>query len=461
MSCDLALLRFQTFFIPLRYPFFNDLKRRANKVNITTNPHLGTLKTKRPSAPPAKAQQKTTDTTPQTVQDSVDITSSATETPRKPLGQKLSRQIRRGFLSAASTGMAALNSILTIPVGIQMGLDTVKDMETERRAAESQSETTETSTRTAAEQKRLNAARISTLASTAASGAIGMAVLGPVGLVVGSVVGYLKGMVGNHLEVRSGIADQKMEKISSDVKNTVGSAKGAWAKTKAIFQGATSGAVEGYKTRKLTSKIQLSGMLDGVGEAVEDWKESKSEPVKELADGSEHNAFSQAAMRFSGGLFGTAGVLINAPGGMIIGTLESLKETSSYIPSQMEKNLMLWSTNVGKFLPAAIVSATFGVAAGTAVGVATASVTSIIDGRLGVNRKIARPVEKAVKEAHGEEGVKENLRAYYRAGKGSVVGLSAGVREGWNAGFQGGVEMLSDALAATPEAIEHTPKEDV
>ena len=176
--------------------------------------------------------------------------------------------------------------------------------------------------------------------------------------------------------------------------------------------------------------------------------------------GSDYNFLTKAAMAVSGGVFGTAGVLINAPGGAVIGTLESLKETKSYVPSQMEKNLMLWSTNVGKFLPAAIVSATFGVAAGTAIGVATASVTSIIDGRLGVNRKIARPVEEAVKKAHGEEEVRENLRAYYRAGKGAVVGLSAGIREGWKSGFQGGVEVLSDALAATPESVDAGKDED-
>lgn len=411
-----------------------------------------------------KVEKKAPQAPPETNVDSVELSSAEavkSPEPQKARKNKVSRMLRKGFLSAASTVTAAMHSVLSIPVGMQMGLDTVKQIEAERLASPEAQKPEETeSKRSAEEMKRLNAARISTLASTAAAGAIGMAALGPVGLVVGSVVGYLKGMVGNHLEAKSGIREQKMQKITADVKQSVGDSTGLWARAKAMLKGASSGAVAGYKTRKTTSKIQLSGMLDGIGEAVEDWKESKSKPVKELSDASDHNPLSKAAMRVSGSLFGTAGVMINAPGGMIIGTLESLKETPSYIPSQMEKNLMLWSTNVGKFLPAAIVSATFGVAAGTAVGVATASVTSIIDGRLGVNRKIAQPVEKAVKEAHGEEEVKENLRAYYRAGKGAVVGLSAGVREGWNAGFQGGVEMMSDLLAATPEAIETSDKDD-
>ena len=398
-------------------------------------------------AKPVKAESETP-----VQQDSVVISTDAA-VEEKSRRHKLSRMIRKGFLSAASTGMAALNSILSIPVGMQIGLDTLKENHADSKPPETEVKQAE-GQRSPQELKRLNAARISTIASSTGGSVVGMALLGPVGLVVGGVVGYLAGTTGNHLETRSGIADQKMDKITADVKEAVGDSQGLWAKAKAILRGGASGAVQGYKTRKTTSKIQLSGMLDGVGEAVKDWKESKSEPVKPLQDDSEHGLLTKAAMTLAGGVFGTAGVMINAPGGAIIGTLESLKETKSYIPSQMEKNLMLWSTNVGKFLPAAIVSATFGVAAGTAVGVATASVTSIIDGKMGVNRKIARPVEQAVKEAHGEEEVKENLRAYYRAGKGSVVGLSAGIREGWKAGFQGGVEMLSDVLATTPEAIE-------
>jgi len=366
--------------------------------------------------------------------------------------------------------MAALNGLLSIPVGMQIGLDTVRHpkvdaaQEGEKAAqpgveeASSSAESEAPEKLSAEDVKRLNAARISTLSSVAATSLIGLGVLGPVGFVVGGVVGYLTGTIGNHLEARSGIGEQKIDKISAEVEQRVGDSKGLWGSTKALASGAVNGAIEGYKSRKTTSKIQLSGIIDGVGDAVADWKDSKSAPVKQLRENSPHGTLTKAAMTMAGGLFGVAGVMFNAPGGLVIGILESLKETTSYIPTQMTKNVMLWATNVGKFLPAAIVSATCGVAAGTAVGVATASVTSIIDGRLGVNRKIALPVETAVKRAHGETEVKENLRAYYRAGKGSVVGLSAGVREGWKAGFQGGVEMFGDLLATTPESIEASEK---
>lgn len=442
-----------------------------------------TNQTAAPAATPASSEAKKVEAEAALPQDTVEISdASNTEEAapaQEPKKRNLSRLVRRGFLSAASTAMGVFNGLLSIPVGIQIALDTANEVAAEKAATkEAAAETTENDAAAAPEQqdaeaaektskfspsetKRLKAARAATTSSVVASGLVGLGVMGPVGLVLGGVMGYLTGTVGNHLEARSGIGEQKMERITESVQNAIGESGGLWAKTKAVVTGAAQGAVEGYKTRKTTSKIQMAGVLDGVADAVEDWKQAENAPIKEFQDES-NGAFTKAAMAVAGGVFGTAGVMINAPGGAVIGNLESLKENSNYKPTQMEKNIMLWATNVGKFLPAAIVTTlasvvagpAVGVAAGTAVGVATASVTSIIDGRLGVNAKIARPVKNAVKEAHGEEDVKENLRAYYRAGKGSIVGLSAGVREGWKAGFQGGVEMINDMWAAQPESID-------
>ena len=371
-------------------------------------------------------------------EDSPDVPEDTVET-----SSKLARKLKKGMISAASTGMAALSALTSIPEGIQIGLDT--------KAGKSD------------ETKRLNAARVSTLTSVATSSAVGALVLGPVGFVVGGVVGYLKGTISNHLQARSGVADQKIDAVTKAVEESVGESKGVWGSLKAMARGAVEGSKHGYKDKKVTSKIQLSGVLDGIGEAAKDMKAAEPDRFTELEEDSRHNTLSQLAMRGAGILFGTAGVMINAPGGMVIGILESLKETTSYAPSQMTKNTMLWATNVGKFLPAAaiagLVGGPIGIAASTAVGVATASVTSMIDGRLGVNHKIAQPVKAAVKEAHGEQEVKENLRAYYRAGKGATVGLAAGVREGWKSGYRGGVEVIRDIIAATPESIEREQEE--
>lgn len=349
------------------------------------------------------------------------------------------RTLRKAALSAASTGAGLLSAVTSIPEGIKIGLDTKNGVSDE--------------------QKRLNAAHVSTVSSVVSSALIGAATFGPIGLAVGGVLGYISGTMSNHLKARSGVGAQKVGEISKTVEKAVGDSESVWGTAKAVAAGAYEGVVQGYKTRKMTSKIQMSGMMDGVADAIEDAKESRkqSKPTQELAD-DDRSPVTKAAMTAAGVMFGAAGVMINAPGGAVIGSLESLKETSNYFPSKMEKSTMLWATNVGKFLPAATIAAAVGgpvgIAASTLVGVATASVASMVDGRYGVNKKIARPVEKAVKEAHGEESVKENLRAYYRAGKGSVVGLSAGVREGWKAGFQGGVDMVRDAVEAAPEAVE-------
>lgn len=354
------------------------------------------------------------------------------------------RKMRKRGLAAASVVLGSVNALASIPKGIQLGLDTVKG--------------------TSEEKKVLNEARISTLTAVSSSSLAGLTVAGPVGLVVGGVVGYVAGTLGNHLASRSGTGGADRKHISEAVEKSVGESKGLWGKTKAIYRGAVEGAKRGYQTRATTSKIQLSGMLDGVEAAIQQVSESKGTEHPEFSPDSKHGLFKQAMLLAGGVLGGVAGVAINAPGGMVTGVLESLKETKSYVPSDMEKSLMLWATNVGKFLPAAAVSATLGgavgIAASTAVGVTTASLASIIDGRLGVNRKIAGPVQRAVKEAHGEEDVKENLRAYYRAGKGAVVGLAAGIHEGWKAGFKGGMEIVDGTVASIPEAVDKEEKKE-
>ena len=93
--------------------------------------------------------------------------------------------------------MATMSAIGSIPEGMQIGMDTKKG--------------------SSEEVKRLNAARVSTITSIAMSSAVGGAVLGPVGFVVGGVVGYLSGTISNHLQTRSGVADQKTENVSKAV----------------------------------------------------------------------------------------------------------------------------------------------------------------------------------------------------------------------------------------------------
>lgn len=96
-------------------------------INGTQNRAISTASRANNALPtPAKLVQTESETPVQ--QDSVTLsTDDSVEENQKSRHHKLSRMIRKGFLSAASTGMAALNSILSIPVGMQIGLDTLKD----------------------------------------------------------------------------------------------------------------------------------------------------------------------------------------------------------------------------------------------------------------------------------------------------------------------------------------------
>ena len=361
------------------------------------------------------------------------------EPAQAPPQSKLGRKVRKGFLEVASVGVGLHGALSTGIQGIQTGIDVKMGRDPEKIA--------------------LNSARISTLTSVLSGTSIGLAVMGPVGLVVGGVVGYISGTIGNHLDSRSGNGAQRQENITKAVEKSLGDSEGLWGATKAVATGAIQGAKDGFKGRRMTAKIQLAGMLDGVEESADYWREAKVDDPINMDVGKDEAGLSKLLKTAGGLVLGVAGVLINAPGGAVIGVLESLKETKSYIPSKMTQSLVLLATNVGKFIPATIATVVGGPAVGTAVGLATGSVASSADGHFGVNRKILTPVENAVDKAHGEEAHQESLRAYYRAGKGAVVGFSAGVREGWKVGFQGGVDMVNNALASTPEAIEKDEKE--
>ncbi len=376
-----------------------------------------------------------------------DTDDKVTLSDEKAVPKKRKRRVRKGFLKAASTGMAIYESVVSLPESIALGLDTANGA--------------------SHEVKRTHSTRLSILSNTLAGAAVGSALGGPVGLVCGGVMGFLSGTMSNHLAAKSGVADQRVKNVSDKVSTSIGESKGAWGKIKGAVAGAFHGTKEAFQTRKTTATIQLAGALDGI-EHVREAKEAGefSSHVESTTSKKAQSRFGGLLQKSVGLVCGVSGVMINAPGGLIIGMLESVKDSKNYKPDQLTKSTMLLATNVGKFLPAAAVAAVLGgpvgIATSTAVGVATASLDSIIDGRFGVNRRIAGPVERAVNEAHGEENYQENLRAYYRAGKGAVVGLSVGVDQGWKTGRQGGIDIVSDLVDATDSvaATEADEKKD-
>ena len=370
--------------------------------------------------------------------DSVDIGTgepAQVETPKKA---KRSRKVRKAFLQAASTVSALYSAAIAIPAGAQLGLDTLADKPNE--------------------VKKYNSARLNTLSNVAAGAGAGLLVGGPVGLVCGGVLGYLGATMDNHLSVRSGDGQDRIDKVSSKVTSATSDKGRVIDKVKAVLVGSAESAKQAFKSRKITSKISLAGRLDGMKDAVTDLKEEGFETPDIPKQFEDCSRLTKTLLKASGVACGLTGVMINAPGGMIVGMLESLKGNEKSKPTQMMTTSMLLATNLGKYLPALAVAAVLGgpvgIAAGAALSLATGSLPSIIDGRSGVNRSMTRQVDKSVKESQGDDQLTdESLKAFYLSGKGSAVGLVGGIREGWKSGYDAGVKLFDGLLATTPESV--------
>ncbi len=354
--------------------------------------------------------------------------------------RKSYRPVRRAFLEVASTGVGVLNAVSGLPEGVQIAKDTMAGASTDAKVTK--------------------VGRWGVLASVTTGSAVGMAIGGPVGLVCGAALGFLGGTLNQHLAERSGAVEHRVNSVSGQVQKAIGEEPGAWGRVKGLVTGAAAGVKEGFQQGKRTSKIQLAGALDGVEEVMKGaHKASDDNPVSK-PELPELGRLGKILAKTTGLLCGISGVMINAPGGLVIGMLEPLKEDQNRLPDGLTKTSLLIATNVGKVVPGAMVAGALGgpvgAAAGAAVGLVTASLTSIIDGRFGVNRRIARPVEKSVEKSHSGEISKNNLRNYYRSGKGAVVGLAAGVREGWNAGYQGGIDMVNGVLSVSESKASKT-----
>jgi hypothetical protein len=340
-----------------------------------------------------------------------------------------------GLLTAAAAGVAAYDALVALPDSVLLGLDT--------QAGHSD------------EIKKARTTKLSVLSHTVAAGALGALVAGPVGLVCGAVIGFLSGTMSNFLDGKSGFAERRRQRVSERVQEAVGQDKGLSGRWKAALAGAAQGTKETFKTRSVTAKVQLAGAVAGIKAA----SQSVSAPVSPASTTRQGGFVSRCLKAAAGFVCGVSGVMINAPGGLLVGMLESLKEAGEppeVVPSQLKKTTMLMATNVGKFLPAAavgvLIGGPVGIAASTAVGLINASLATIIDGRFGLNQRIARPVADAVNRAHDGKEYKDGLHAYYRAGKGATVGLAVGVEQGWKTGHQGGVDIVTDMIGIT-EAV--------
>lgn len=345
------------------------------------------------------------------------------------------RKRKKAALGLGATVIAAVDSVLAIPQSLQVGLDTANGVNEEI-----------TKTRVFKWNVATNA--VAGLVAGAALGPLGMAVglttiagLAPVAAVGGLFAGLLKGTIEAHLSAKSGANDSYVKKTRERIEERLEGDEDP-SKLKTAWVGLSEGVKQAFQSRKETAKIQLSGAMDGIEylrEADKIIKPSAKEPKK-------MGMFKKTVAL----LCGVSGVMINAPGGLISGMLESLKDTKTYKQSALARTTLLMATNLGKLMPGAVIGSlvagplggVVGAAVSAGVGIVTNSIPSMVDGRDGINRAIQRPLEHAVNEAHGQGEHRENLRVYYRAGKGGVVGANVGTKEGWKAGYQGGIEMV-------------------
>ncbi|MEW6284451.1 MAG: hypothetical protein AB1758_37905 [Candidatus Eremiobacterota bacterium] len=273
--------------------------------------------------------------------------------------------------------------------------------------------------------------------NTLAGAVVGGLVAGPAGLVMGAAAGYVTGTVGNYMEHRSQQLDAVVDRIRA----------GSGGVLRALWTGASQGAVQGFRFGRVSGAATAAGFLDGVREV---GKAPSATVSPELAP----RTLLEGAASV---LFGVAGVLINAPAGAVLGSLRSVHDPARPTPTRLERHLLLLATNVGKVLPGVVLGSLIpgpvGILAGTAVGLLTASITSMVDGKAGFHPGLVNTVRQAVASSHGQEECPDSARVFYRGGRGTVVGFCAGLREGWRAGCEAGVQIVRDGLSGPDTSV--------
>lgn len=265
------------------------------------------------------------------------------------------------------------------------------------------------------------------IASQVAAGALAGGLLGgPLGLVCGATAGFLSGATSLRLQQRSGQLDQ-----------IIGQREQRYSSPRRLFLDLGRASAENFRRASTHSESFLRGCM-AAGDNLRQGLRQRPE-----LPGLQATGFKGALELASGLTCGLTGVVINAPGGAVLGMLHQAEGHSpEAAPNLTEKTLMLTATNLGKVLPASIVAGLVGgpagVALGTAVGILTGSLTSIIDGRQGFHEEIVQDVYHSLAQGEASQDI------YFRAGQGAVLGGVAGLRQGWFLGYRGGREIVRD-----------------
>lgn len=378
-------------------------------------------------------------------QPSTEAEPSAAAEPRDTLetsaGGKISRGIRRGVAKVSGLMMGTYSALTMVPQGIAGGI---------LKAVKAKPNT-----------EAVTHATTSSLTHLASGAAIGGVVMGVPGACVGALVGFIGGVIGNFLNARSGMTEQLIQKVDKAANKALkdheddGRLSKLWHTAK---EGAEVAFQHGWKSGKTAGEAAGAGAVDGlkfVHNEVAEAKEEKAGQVKEEKPFTPGEVF-----RRSFGMLGAfTGAMINLPGSIVYGALESMAspdETTAETENreQTTRTLMHWATNVGKMLPAIgiglALGGPLGVGVGVGYGLITSSLRSIIDGRTGVDYSFASKVDRALNEVNADEDLaKGGHRVFYRASKGVAAATHASVTEGWKLGAQSGYE-LADGLIKNP-----------
>ena len=307
--------------------------------------------------------------------------------------------------------------------------------------------------------------KLSAINRTITGTAIGALVWGPIGLVLGGITGYVSSSVKIFMDNRSGGMDNLISAVDDRVAAQIDKLpkKEETSKFRKALNGMVAGGIagmkEGWTRGKHVGRGAGAGILSGTQFIIKDLKENKEfkrtvEPKVKNDD--ERGVFNKLITRTVGTISGLCGVLMNAPGGVVEGSLHTVEMGVNR--KELTRPLLLFATNAGKILPPALVGAAIGgpvgAAVGTAVGLISGSLATIIDGKYGFNRGIVSKVHKAVNEVVEDDSGK-GYAIYHSGAKGALVGAYAGVKEGWHLGYKGGVEFM-DGLFETPKEAAKT-----
>ncbi len=403
----------------------------------------------------------------QTPSDRVDVSSVRDEnrSEKRSKLSRISRVARKNVARAGSVAGKVTTAVGNIPLGIAEGFTKAVDPEKDISA------------------RKKTLAKISTINNVIVGSTVGAATFGPIGMLVGATTGYIGSVIKNFLDNRAGVMDNLIEKIDNSVDGQIEKLPRQHdsSKTRKAINSVVTGAIEGFKNGWKTGGHvgagSGAGLMSGIGFVANDIKENAAAGRKErqaikqqkIANDStrkktekSRSLISQAMRVASGVICGFSGVMMNVPGGMVEGSLEAVE--MGFHRRKITRPLLLFATNTGKIMPAALVGAAIGgapgAAIGTAVGMVSASLTTVIDGKYGFNKGIIRKIDRAIGEVVENNGYNSRGYAlYHNAAKGVLVGAYMGFKEGWNLGYKGGTEFAGGLFETPLEAAKDNKAE--